>query len=92
MELSEHVDLVQKQVRAATKLDARRKETGITDMFGPSPDALEGARETVFSQIDVDKFWLDYLSGGAKRIGFRGYSGGDQLARQRPSGIAGQTR
>jgi three-Cys-motif partner protein len=68
MEISQRIDLVQRKVRAATKFNARRDETGIVDMFGPSNDAREGARETGRLAIEVDDFWRDYLANGPRRI------------------------
>ncbi|TXC81039.1 three-Cys-motif partner protein TcmP [Paraburkholderia azotifigens] len=68
MEISEHVDAVQKKVRAATRFDARSKETGMLDMFGPSPDAAEGARENGRLPVDVDNYWRTYLADGERLI------------------------
>jgi hypothetical protein len=68
MEASEHVDIVQRQVRSATKLDTKAKETGTLDMFGPSEDALEGGRERMYGGDDVDAYWHRYLSEGGRVV------------------------
>lgn len=68
MEASEHVDIVQRRVRSATKLDARARETGMLDMFGSSVDAQEGARERLYGADDVDTFWRRYLSKGTRAV------------------------
>lgn len=68
MEISERVDLVQRQVRAAKQIDVRRQRTGVADMFGT--DALpERADGHCSSPDDVDAFWLRYLDAGARRVG-----------------------
>ncbi|CAB3755422.1 three-Cys-motif partner protein TcmP [Paraburkholderia humisilvae] len=68
MDASEHVDIVQRRVRSAAKLDAKAKETGTLDMFGPSDDALEGGRERLYGANDVDAYWRRYLSEGARVV------------------------
>ncbi|RVU44305.1 three-Cys-motif partner protein TcmP [Rubrivivax rivuli] len=66
MDISERVDLVQRQVRAAKQIDARQQKTGVTDMFGadPKPEQNDGRR----SPDEVDAFWRRYLSTGERRI------------------------
>ena len=67
MDISERVDLVQKQVRAAKQLDVRQKKTGVTDMFGADPQ-IEPA-DGRSSPDDVDAFWRQYLAAGERRVG-----------------------
>jgi three-Cys-motif partner protein len=66
LEISDDVDLIQKQVRAEKKDSKRQKESGIEDMFGASSlidhDAGHGMPE------DVDQFWCTYLHGGPRKI------------------------
>lgn len=67
MDISERVDLVQRQVRAAKQIDVRQQKTGVTDMFGvdPQPEPADGR----CSPDDVDAFWRRYLAAGERRIG-----------------------
>lgn len=67
MNISERVDLVQRQVRAAKQIDARQQKTRVTDMFGadPQPEPEDGQ----CSPDDVDAFWRRYLAAGARQIG-----------------------
>jgi three-Cys-motif partner protein len=67
MDISERVDLVQRQVRAAKQIDARQQRTGITDMFGADlqPEPEDGR----CSSSDVDAFWRRYLAAGERRVG-----------------------
>jgi len=64
MTISETVDLVQKQVRAELRDAKRERETGVQDMFGTAVDT-EAGRAGV---ADVDRFWLDYLAAGERRV------------------------
>lgn len=66
MEISERVDLVQRQVRAAKQIDARQQKTGVTDMFGadPQPEPTDGR----CSPAEVDAFWRRHLSTVERRI------------------------
>jgi three-Cys-motif partner protein len=64
MTISEGVDLVQKQVRAELRDAKRERDTGVQDMFGPAVDAEAGHADAA----DVDRFWLDYLAGGERRV------------------------
>jgi hypothetical protein len=67
MEISEELDLVQKHVRASTKQHARAEKSGMDDMF----DAAEyvNAEQGHANLIEVEQYWLKYLSGGSKRVG-----------------------
>ena len=64
MTISEGVDLVQKQVRAELRGAKRERETGVQDMFGTEVDAKAGHA----GAADVDRFWLDYLAVGDRRV------------------------
>lgn len=67
MEISEDVDVVQKQVRALKKGVEREQRTGMSDMFGA--ETLVNPSAGHASPEDVDRFWLNYLKSGIRRIG-----------------------
>jgi three-Cys-motif partner protein len=67
MEISEELDLVQKHVRAFTKEHARAERSGMNDMFGAA--AYVNVEQGHASLIEVEQYWLKYLSGGTKRVG-----------------------
>lgn len=67
MTISEQVDLVQKKVRALKKGVERERRTGTPDMFGAETFVDQSAGHV--SPEDVDRFWLDYLKSGIRRIG-----------------------
>jgi three-Cys-motif partner protein len=67
MAISEHVDLVQKKVRAVKRNTARAKATGMDDMFGV--DSHVNVADGRADPDDVDRFWLKHLSPGGRRIG-----------------------
>jgi three-Cys-motif partner protein len=66
MEISAHVDVVQKKVRAERKEMERERKTGVQDMFGM--EELIDTDAGNVSSTDVDDFWLDYLTGGIKVV------------------------
>lgn len=66
MEISHSLDLVQKQVRADHKEALREASTGVADMFSDQEMPVT-PNEHVSSQC-VDKYWLDYLKNGTRRI------------------------
>ena len=66
MEISEKVDIVQTRVRAATKLEEKKRSSGTGDLF--AEDAGSESGEGRSSPRDVDAFWRNYLSGGERRI------------------------
>jgi three-Cys-motif partner protein len=66
MEMSETVDLVQKQVRASTKEAKREEITKMKDMFTDDDESVESLGRA--SEADVDRFWLAYLAGGQRRV------------------------
>lgn len=67
MEISDHVDLVQKQVRAAKRELRRVIKTGVEDMFGS--ETLIDSEKGHASARDVDQYWIDYLRGGLRLVG-----------------------
>lgn len=66
MDISEDVDLIQKQVRAVKKDSKKQSETGTVDMFGP--DSLVDPMAGHVSPEDVDAFWLNYLRRGPRMV------------------------
>ena len=66
MDISERVDIVQRQVRAAKQIDVRQQKTRITDMFGADPQSEPDGR---CSPDGVDAFWRQYLAAGERRVG-----------------------
>jgi len=66
MEISEDIDLVQKQVRATARQAARATKTGMNDMFGD--DAFVDARAGHVGMAEVADYWRRYLSEGTRRV------------------------
>ena len=66
MQTSEHVDLIQKKVRAQKQVSARELRTGMVDLFGQESHVDESAGHA--SASDVDRFWIEYLDDGVKLI------------------------
>jgi three-Cys-motif partner protein len=64
MELSESIDLIQKQVRASKRSEARAKKSGMEDLFGA--ESLVDREEGHVGPDQVDRFWLDYLASGVR--------------------------
>ena len=67
MEISETIDLVQKQVRASTKHQTRQRKSGMSDLFGP--ESLVDAEEGHADPDEVDQFWREYLADGPRAVG-----------------------
>lgn len=67
MKISDDLDLVQKQVRATKKDQARSNKTGMQDLFGA--DSLVDPSKDRVEPEAVDFFWRNYLIGGPKQIG-----------------------
>jgi len=67
MEVSQGVDLIQRRVRAMKRVDARKKQTGMTDMF--ADEAARDVEVGTSSQSNVDAFWLSRLSRGIQAVG-----------------------
>ncbi len=65
MEISENIDLVQKQVRASAKQADREAKTGMRDMFRAETLA---ANEDHTSLAEVERYWTHYLSEGVRRV------------------------
>ena len=70
MTISEDVDLVQKRVRAELRDAKRERETGNQDFFGTGVDAKAGHA----GAADVDRFWLDYLATGDRRVDVKAFA------------------
>ena len=66
MEASEHVDLIQKKVRAQKQVSVRERRSGMADLFGL--DSHVDATAGHASALDVDRFWIEYLEKGVKLI------------------------
>jgi three-Cys-motif partner protein len=64
MTISEGVDLVQKQVQAELHDVKRERKSRTPDMFGTTVDVEAGHA----SAADVDRFWIDYLAAGERRV------------------------
>lgn len=62
MQISEKVDLVQKQVRAIKKISRREAETRTKDMFG-SPSLVDESTGRA-NAADVDAYWCSRLEAG----------------------------
>lgn len=67
MEISEDLDLVQKHVRASTKQHERAEKSGMDELF----DAADyvNVEQGHANLIDVEQYWLSYLSNESKRVG-----------------------
>lgn len=66
METSEHVDLIQKKVRAQKQVSAREMRSKMTDLFGQESHVNENAGHV--SALEVDRFWIEHLESGVKLI------------------------
>lgn len=66
MDISERVELVQRRVRAAKKIEVRQQKTGVVDLFDTEPqlDPSDGR----CSPDVVDDFWRRYLAAGERRV------------------------
>lgn len=61
MEISQSVELIQKRIRVAKKVEIRQQQSGMDDMFANTHD--DGADNDKQTSPDfVDRFWLQYLS------------------------------
>jgi len=65
MEISENIDLVQRQVRASARHADREVKTGMQDMF---PDNTPAADDDRVSTAEVENYWRQYLSSGVRRV------------------------
>jgi three-Cys-motif partner protein len=66
METSEHVDLIQKIVRAQKQVSERERRSGIADMFPEQTHIDEN--EGHVSAVDIDRFWIEHLGNGTQLI------------------------
>lgn len=67
MEISQGVDLIQKQIRATKKFDKREAESGVRDMFSDEPDT--NTEPSTVDEAAVDAYWVNFLSSGMQKIG-----------------------
>lgn len=68
MEISEGIDLIQKQIRASTKEAARSAKTGIDDLFGSA--TFINDRDGHADEAVVMQYWRDFLTRGhVKTVG-----------------------
>ncbi|HVB48354.1 MAG TPA: three-Cys-motif partner protein TcmP [Burkholderiales bacterium] len=67
MEISETVALIQKQVRASKRDEARARKSGMEDLFGA--ESLIDREEGHVGPDEVDRYWREYLAGGVKVLG-----------------------
>lgn len=66
MNISQAVDIVQARVRLATRLTEQVAKSGTMDMFlEHAVTEVDGERS---SPEEVDRFWIDYLSKGKKKV------------------------
>lgn len=61
MQISQDVELIQKRVRVAKKVETRQQQSGMDDMFSETYDNLVDDEEQASPDV-VDQFWLTYLS------------------------------
>lgn len=73
MEISEGIDLIQKQVRASKKEQTRENKSGIKDLF--AAETLVDLKAGRIGPAQVDVYWQDYLKPGICRVGETEFSG-----------------
>lgn len=61
MRISQDVELIQKRVRVAKKVEIRQQQSGMNDMFAETYDGPVDDDEQASPDV-VDQFWLRYLS------------------------------
>lgn len=66
MHISEHVDLVQRQVRAVTKQSAHEAQGGTLDLFGAETWVDHSAGHA--NPVDVEAYWIQYLDSGERCV------------------------
>lgn len=67
MQISQDVELVQKRVRVAKKVENRQQRSGMDDMFAETYEDLADNDEQASPDV-VDEFWLMYLSTNPKVV------------------------
>ncbi len=67
MQISQDVELIQKRVRVAKKVEIRQQQSGMDDMFSETYDDLADDDEQTSPDV-VDQFWLRYLSTNPKVV------------------------
>lgn len=66
MEISQGVDLIQKQIRAIKQLDKRQEKSRVRDMFSDEPST--DIEPSSINEAAVDTYWLNFLSTGIQAI------------------------
>lgn len=67
MQISQDVELIQKRVRVAKKVEIRQQQSGMEDMFVDAYDDWAADSEQASPSM-VDEFWLGYLSTDPKVV------------------------
>lgn len=67
MHISQDVEIVQKRVRFAKKIEIRQQRSGMEDMFAETYANLIDEDEQASPDV-VDQFWLSYLSSGPRVV------------------------
>jgi three-Cys-motif partner protein len=67
MQISQDVELIQKRVRVAKKIEIRQQQSRMDDMFAETYDDLIDDDEQTSPDV-VDQFWLKYLSVSPKIV------------------------
>lgn len=67
MSISQDVELIQKRIRAAKKMELRQQETGMDDLFADDLDESISESDQADSGV-VDRFWMSYLSATPKTV------------------------
>ncbi len=67
MEISQGVDIIQRQIRAEMRDERRTVQTGTPDMFGPQIDVEDGTGR--ISPKDVEAFWLEQIGPEGRQVG-----------------------
>ena len=69
MEISEKLDAVQRKVSASKKSSKREMKSGTADLFGAESFESSVPGPNVVDPVEIDGFWLQYLTEGTKRVG-----------------------
>jgi three-Cys-motif partner protein len=72
MDISSHVDLIQRRVRASMRSAAREKQSRIKDMFDENPDV--DANASYSASTETEDYWLAYLGDGERTIDLNAFA------------------
>lgn len=67
MQISQDIELIQKRIRVAKKVEIRQQQSRMDDMFAETYDDLVDDDEQASPDV-VDQFWLRYLSANPKVV------------------------